>query len=298
LGKIGPDAKGAVTDLSQLLLDGEPAIRQAAADALAQIGPGAEKAAPMLAALLRDPTPDVRFAASKALIQIGPAAKAAVPEATAALDDCQWDARRQAADALGGIAESAATAIPALTHHLADPEPAVRISAAAALASVASRLDGIALTGGSSKKQTATALTNGWSKLERALPGVLALLHDVHPGVRAGAAELVGRTMASQSISSQGDAGRNIVIAHVEALTKQSVPALTEALGDCEYRVRIAAVRSLGQMGYLAANPDLPAVKALLRDKAFVGRVAALLHDSVDDVRQEALAAMMAIMGG
>ncbi len=39
----------------RLLKDGEPAVRQAAADALGRLGPAAAKAAPDLAALLRDP---------------------------------------------------------------------------------------------------------------------------------------------------------------------------------------------------------------------------------------------------
>jgi HEAT repeat protein len=106
-----------------------------------------------------------------------------------------------------------------------------------------------------------TALTTVLPKKD-SVPLAARLLRDPNPGVRVLAAELLGRI---------GPAAR------------EAIPALKEALGDCEYRVRIAAAKAIGQMGPTASE-------------AF-SAVAALLHDEVDDVRTEALAAMVQIKG-
>lgn len=76
LARIGGDAVG---PLVQALNDPEPAVRTAAARALAAIGPEASQATPALMQALDDRDHQVRVAAARALGQIGPAAHEAVP---------------------------------------------------------------------------------------------------------------------------------------------------------------------------------------------------------------------------
>ena len=76
LGRIGP---AAVPQLSTLLHDEDPEVRQQAARILARIGPNAVAAVPDLIQLLQDQHPQVQLAAARALGQIGPEAAAAVP---------------------------------------------------------------------------------------------------------------------------------------------------------------------------------------------------------------------------
>ncbi len=84
LGRIGP---AAVPQLSDLLRDDDPAVRQTAAKILARIGPDAVTAVPDLIELLRDPDPQVQRAAVRALGQIGPQAGAAVPDLLQLLEE-------------------------------------------------------------------------------------------------------------------------------------------------------------------------------------------------------------------
>ena len=83
LGRIGP---AAVPQLSQMLQDQDPAVRQMAARILARIGPDAVKAVPDLIELLQDRHPQVQRAAARALGQIGPEAAAAAPALLRLLD--------------------------------------------------------------------------------------------------------------------------------------------------------------------------------------------------------------------
>jgi HEAT repeat protein len=85
LGKIGPDAKEAVTALIDELRDSEPSVREAAASALGKIGPHAWKAADALAKALSDDNPKVQTSAVLALRGIGPDGSAAAPKLVACL---------------------------------------------------------------------------------------------------------------------------------------------------------------------------------------------------------------------
>ena len=291
LGKLGPEAKEAVGALIPLLTDCVPAIQQSAADALGRIGPAAKEAAPALAARLTDGTPNVRNAAATALIEIGPDAQATVPVLTALLDDpCSaWDVRRNAADVLAAIGtrahEEALRALKnrpesdsepaaawllkndpvarALENRLQyDSEPAVRIAAA-------------------------TALTSGLQGEYMAVPVpyVANLVHDPQAGVRALAAELLGRIdFAAEQVLKRDPPAEKVVKDAAEKALQESKQALKEMLHDPEYRVRIAAVRALGQLGLDAGD-------------AYTD-IAALLQDCIADVRVEAVAAMVQIKGG
>lgn len=151
----------AVPALTESLTDTDPAVRVAAAQALAEIGPAAQPAVPdllnqalhdpvlytsttaagalvkidlsaarrvMTAYLpaLRDPDVQKRREACAILGSLGSVAKPAVPALSAALDDEQETVRMHAVGALGEIGIPAALVIPALVRALHDKAPQVR----------------------------------------------------------------------------------------------------------------------------------------------------------------------------
>jgi HEAT repeat protein len=67
LGMMGPEARGAVPELSRALKDDDPMLRAEAASALGQMGPAARPAVPALKELLTDKHLPVRDAAENAL---------------------------------------------------------------------------------------------------------------------------------------------------------------------------------------------------------------------------------------
>lgn len=93
LARIGGDA---VDPLIAALSDAEPAVRTAAAKALAAIGPDASRATPALMRALDDRDDRVRVAAARALGQIGPAAHEAIPALLQVLREEAIRERREA----------------------------------------------------------------------------------------------------------------------------------------------------------------------------------------------------------
>lgn len=87
VGQIGPpQASAAIPDLTELLTDSAPLVRQMAATALGHFGPEAKPAVPALLQLAKtDREPKVRWEATKALERID-------AEATAQLDDAHGHA--------------------------------------------------------------------------------------------------------------------------------------------------------------------------------------------------------------
>ena len=149
LGELGPRAAGAGPTLARTLTtDGDPAVRGAAARALAAVdptgkgtvahligalknpaqngrqalisaigdlGPRAEAAAPALAGILAsDADPFTRGAAARALAAVDPTGEQAVPRLLQALKDKHIAVCHAALDALGGYGPRAAAAAPAL----------------------------------------------------------------------------------------------------------------------------------------------------------------------------------------
>ncbi|HEY7512095.1 MAG TPA: HEAT repeat domain-containing protein [Vicinamibacteria bacterium] len=104
----------AVPALAELLKDGEPRVRRAAASTLWGLGRRMGPAVPALAETLRDPDPEVRLSAAMALESAGEHAGAAVPALVAALKDPEANVRLYACKALGAAGPSARSAIPAL----------------------------------------------------------------------------------------------------------------------------------------------------------------------------------------
>jgi HEAT repeat protein len=135
LGKLGMDGS-VVAPLAALVADPGPA-RGLAAEALGRIGPAAGPAVTELIGAVSDARPDVRWRAVWALGRIGAAAAPAVPALRMVLTDPEL--RWRAAEALGAIGPPAAAAVPDLARLLDDPSSNVRWRAATALGAIGAR---------------------------------------------------------------------------------------------------------------------------------------------------------------
>jgi HEAT repeat protein len=132
LVKCGVIAEPAIPGLSQLLKNGKPEERRAAAKALGAIATDA-CASPLIAALY-DSDDYVREHSAESLGKIGPAAAPATDRLIEMLQDPFYRARRDAARTLGQIGGPAKKAIPALQSlAIDDPEEMVRNAAANAV---------------------------------------------------------------------------------------------------------------------------------------------------------------------
>jgi HEAT repeat protein len=132
-----------VEPLTAALKDPDPAVKVAAAEALAAAGGQAKtmakSAAPGLLPLLRDPEKAVRVAAVYALGRIQPEGASAVAETMAAMLAAEKDAdmRRELVTALDLLAEKSEPVVKALTAALADADDEVRRRAARVLGTFA-----------------------------------------------------------------------------------------------------------------------------------------------------------------
>lgn len=138
----------------EALRDPQAPARWRAAAALWEIGPAAAAAAPALSAALLDSDPSVARAAAEALKRItggaadvakrrpsvgGQTGSSVPPALLAALEHGDGHAREEAATALGSLS-SPKLAVPPLVHALQDAEPAVRAAAAASLVQIGAAL--------------------------------------------------------------------------------------------------------------------------------------------------------------
>jgi HEAT repeat protein len=137
---------GAIRTLGTMLIDPDPDLSRAAADAIDAFGPAAQDAVDWLAFVIgngdtdnRNWDAENRNAAMKALVSIGVAsAQRAIPKVVAALDDSDVRVRRAAADTLGALgrpndAALAQQAVAALRRALNDEDAEVRLSASEAM---------------------------------------------------------------------------------------------------------------------------------------------------------------------
>lgn len=109
LGKIGPDAKEAVPELSAALKHRIIGVRLRAAQALGRMGSESSDVIPDLIIVLRDKNESVRREASIALGRIGPSA---VPALAITLKENDRILRRNSLDALAAIGPEAKAAVP------------------------------------------------------------------------------------------------------------------------------------------------------------------------------------------
>jgi HEAT repeat protein len=123
IGKIGPDAAGAVDALIECLGDSEWKVREHCAEAIGELGAGAaEDGVPALTHCLSDPVSRVRRDAVRSLGHFGLAAKTAVPQIEPLLNDDEEIVREAAKTALHAVASDVSPGASADTEASADEE--------------------------------------------------------------------------------------------------------------------------------------------------------------------------------
>lgn len=116
-----------VGELANVLREGKPQERPAAALELSKRGPDAFKALPALVEALQSDNPALRQNAALALGKIGPLASVAVDPLIKVLSDPEWTVRRSAVIALGEIGDP--ISLPAVQGLSRNPDSLVRKAA-------------------------------------------------------------------------------------------------------------------------------------------------------------------------
>lgn len=128
LGSLGPRAEGGLsTLLERLVLDTEPAVKDAAADALAQLG---AVSVPSLINLLERGEPGLQWRAARALGQIGGAARSSVPQLKHSFTSSSGQTRIEAIDSVWKITRNASLVEAPLLIELTSEDRQIRRRAA------------------------------------------------------------------------------------------------------------------------------------------------------------------------
>ncbi|NDJ17632.1 HEAT repeat domain-containing protein [Myxacorys almedinensis] len=220
LAKIGAAAKAAVPDVVKALKDDDEEVRVAAARALGSLSSFPEITVPSLIEAFDDPSKAVRVTAIDAISNLGTAAKPAIPELIQALSTAELDVRLATITALGKLGADAKSATPFLAQALSDANTDIRLKAASALVSIG-------------------------AEASPAVPQLVRALSHADGRTRAFAAIALGR---------------------VGSPAKAAVPDLTKALPDPEKDVRLQSATALGRIGLEAQNA-LPELVKLLSDE-------------------------------
>lgn len=299
LGSIGAPAKRAAESLQLTATDKEPPVREAAALALGKIGADDPASIKILSNLSDDGSADVRVAALRSLSALGAKARSAlIPigverlrdvdeavriEAVDALRACGQPAvaplvealadgknkivRRGAARALEGMGDAAVPAIDALAAALDDKDSYVRLYAGRALGEI----------GSPAVAKLAAALDDDGPKRQL----VLEVLGTVGPAAKAAVPKLIGLTDPKKHKDAKLRTAAIFALGRMGAPSKETIAALSRALGDPEPGVRgqaCAAVGGLGKPG-LELMPRLRALFDGDKDDLVVDFAAEAMHD-------------------
>lgn len=185
-----------------------------------------------------------RYNAANILSEFGPAAKSTAPQLQRLLTDEDEPVRFAAAAALGSIGPDAREAIPGLLTLTRSSNAYCRVNSAWALWSIDP-------TGHTA---TATRILTG-ALMEEGMPGINATDLLVEMGQVAQTVPPLMKALQSPDPNQRNKAASRLGRIGPEA--KNSVAALTEALGDTNFQVRLSAVRALGKIGP-AAHDAVP----------------------------------------
>lgn len=117
IGRIGPEARGAIPELARALRVEDPWTQPMAVGALEQIG---SESTPVLEEALIQPNPTVRLLAAGALLRLDRTNPRAMPLILKYLEFEDDDVRRAAIREVGRIGEAAADAVPALAREVSE----------------------------------------------------------------------------------------------------------------------------------------------------------------------------------
>lgn len=291
IGRLRLKSPAVLDGLVKGLWHESPIVRRAAASALVEVGPaciprviselesatkisaesvqvlealGSQSAfgVTILIGLSKSEIRAVSEAAVATLVRIGPTARADLERE---LESPEGKSRIAAIDALSQFGPAARASIPKLVNSLGDPEERVRDVAAVALAAlgesaIGDLIDGLSSTNLALQKGAALAMEKMGRRASRAAPALVVALGSEHKPMRLAAGEAL--------IAIQADA----------------IPDLMKAFADKNRFTRANAVSVVGRLGQ--------------RARAAIPDVVRLLDDPELLVRQNAIAALLAIEEG
>lgn len=274
------------------------AMREAAARALGRLGADARPAISALTSALRDPEGRVRWEAASALASMG---KQSVPVLINSLEESGAKTRHAAVYALGLIGPKASGAVPALTRRLDDQDAGVRNSAAYSLATVG--LTGVmalleARQQGSLPARLAAeqTLTNSYLPTLKATREFFQMTRSESPAERRqallalGAIRPVGSTAIHASLEALEDPALEVQVAAIQTLgakggaNQNAVQALMHCLKAETPRVREEAARALGAMGQSARSAASELARLAHDPEAAVGAAATAALERMGEV--------------
>ena len=285
LEKLGPAAKGALSELLKALDDSDKQVWANAFSAIAAIGPGAADAIPQLVDAFdsrkaRDFRPRDQaqklMRAAHALASIGDAAR---PALIAALKADDTGLRLGAAKALGGMGARSRDAIPALIENLGHADEELRTEVIETLAligkdAVARLAKSLAWPDPKLRSGSARALAAIGAEAADAGLALLAQLQaEKENAVRAALLAALPRTglppakIVPPLIAAFRDASDEIrsaalnALLHIRPAEKSVVPALAALLGDPQPGLSGRAAQALGRFG-AEARMAVPALVA------------------------------------
>ena len=312
LGRIGPQAKAAVPEITAALTDGRINVF-IASGALQGFGHDAEAAVPGLVERLksevarhqtdkRQGKPPVRYSVPMSPIasvinvlgSIGPAAKEAMPLLLDLADDEDPVVRSAVVWAFPAISPDAAKAIEAVLYGTQDQDVTVQLAALRGLSAIGNR--GLAAVPALTKKlldkneqvRRFAALALGAVGSKEAVPALRRALRDRSSDVRIEAAnallkfdsanrgswEVLKEELQSQRAWPREQAAFSLGELGLPA--EEAVPLLVKLLKDDFVRVRAAAAEALGKIGPAAAVA-LPDLKLAARDREQIVKQKAIL---------------------
>lgn len=321
-GTCGVSSPELLESLLQLLHDGIPRVRAAAAHALGGMGAQAYDAIPLLYEKLTNPRehrevrgaaarsirqligssaslsplteylehtiPSVREAAAEALRNLGTLAQPSVPALRKRLGDTDWRVRATAARALGAIGLADAATLTALSDTLLDAqeEVVVRSASAEALGKL-----------GTPTEPVVSTLSQLLSSSPLRVRSAAALaLRRLGPNAVEHAFTALAQAMGSKDATVRRRAAHSVGL--LATSDDRLVHMLVALLTDAKPTIRASAAESLAALG-LNAIPALPALRTLVKDPDATARHAAIralrkigqrepetltaLHASLDD---------------
>ena len=286
LQAVNPRPTTLLPILISALRDPNPAIRGAAAQAVARMGAEAGPAYPALIEALKDPDPDVRWKSASPL-----ACDAGLALLLEALRNQDGNVRSAAASALSCIAPNRRPALDALIKAAKDSDAKVRASVVGSLdtagmiergdaAVIAVWLEALRDSDRNVRRVAAGAL--GSVRTKAAVAALIEALQDREASVRRSVADSLARRDAAEAVpgliqllSDQDKEVRNAASRALVAIGQGAAQAVVVALRNQDGNIRSGAALILGKLGL---NPEcLAALSEALKDQdASVRRSAAL----------------------
>ncbi len=283
LREMGPAAKVAIPELTEMLGHADLSVRSRAAEALLEMRPEGKVAIPFVVEeILEGRDSSVSHSWFNALARLGPDAKAAVPRLVKLLDSRVGGCA--AARVLGSIGPEAKAAIPELERLLAHENEYFRVAAAGALVEIgppaeppiSTLVELLQSDTAQIRLAAARALGTVGAEAKAAVPGLVELVQDKDREVR----KAVRKSPAPVEWARRAD--RDVRTTAAEALgkigaeAKAAIPSLVEAIRDDDRKVRRTAGEALGKMGP-GAREAIGVLLELLRDEDRSVRVDAAL---------------------